>query len=243
MSVFPLPRITKRKKILCSKETLIKIYLIPILVLIIAFQLFPETSQAFHHTLETLSLSQYTGELSEEIRPLINGPITLTISILFGSLVNKHDHFHTLPTTVSTSSSRNCPSQRLPASSVFGRRIARTRKESSQNAISQQPQEPGGANYGLVLGELYAAIANLKQHKIEFMAAVQKNFTPAHYANLLTQAFALLIIYLWETDNVALIEAHPFELRAAWAILMSTMASLVAVIIDLNTHPFPTLSS
>ena len=65
-----------------------KIYFVPIVVGILAYTLFPETQQVFHSTLSTLSLGEYSGELSEDIRPLINGPVTLTISILFGSLVS-----------------------------------------------------------------------------------------------------------------------------------------------------------
>lgn len=65
-----------------------KIYMVPIVVAILSYTLFPETQQIFHSTLTALSLGGYSGELSEDIRPLINGPVTLTISILFGSLVS-----------------------------------------------------------------------------------------------------------------------------------------------------------
>jgi hypothetical protein len=90
-------------------------------------------------------------------------------------------------------------------------------------------------NNGPYLSELYSSLGNLKQIWIDFVAATQKEFTPAHYANLLSQAVALLVIYLWETDDAALLEAHTFELRVAFALLMSTMAWIAAIIIDLST--------
>lgn len=66
---------------------------------------------------------------------------------------------------------------------------------------------------------------------------LQKHFTIAHYVNLTLQATALLLIYLWETDDAQsqLLVSHAFELRVAWAMLLSTMASLAAIIADLST--------
>lgn len=88
---------------------------------------------------------------------------------------------------------------------------------------------------GCYLSELYGSLSIIKESKTQYTAAIQKNFTPAHYANLMIQAFSLLLIYLWETDDPGLMEAHAFELRIAWAMLLSTIASLAAIIADLNT--------
>ncbi|KAL3902752.1 MAG: hypothetical protein SGILL_010711 [Bacillariaceae sp.] len=88
---------------------------------------------------------------------------------------------------------------------------------------------------GPYMGELYASVANLKQIWVDFVAAQQRQFTPAHYGNLMSQAVALMTIYLWETDDAGLLEAHTFELRVAFALLMATMAWIAAIIIDLST--------
>ena len=101
--------------------------------------------------------------------------------------------------------------------------------------VLQKAQHNPNFSDGPYFGELYASVGRLKDIWTKFVAATQRNFTPAHYANLLSQALALLLIYLWETDDASLLAAHAFELRVAWAMLFSTMASLAAIIVDLST--------
>jgi hypothetical protein len=242
-----------------------KIYLLPIVVAFLSVNFFEEISQAFHILVDTLSLGKYNGELSVEIRPLINGPVTLTISILFGSLVsmtistlyerqtqihrvgiatvNEARHIHYLAEGLpepERSQVRNelkrFTLQRLRTFfrgdmfSKENRRLQLTPVLLVLHGVARNPE-----NNGPYLSELYSSLGNLKQIWIDFVAATQKEFTPAHYANLLSQAVALLVIYLWETDDAALLEAHTFELRVAFALLMSTMAWIAAIIIDLST--------
>ena len=227
-----------------------KIYLIPVVVATLAFGLFPATSQAFHSTLSVLSFQQYTGELSDEIRPLINGPVTLTISILFGSLVSmtistlyqrQTDIHCTGIATVNEARRIQYLAQGLPEperstvqnqvkvyslqhlrSFFNGSLFDKERRNLDLNpmllTLHAVEQTHGGSTY---LGELYGSVNTLKDINVQLIAAIQKNFTPAHYANLLAQATALLMIYLWETDDASLVQAHAFELRAAWAILSS----------------------
>jgi hypothetical protein len=235
----------------------------PFLVGILSFTFFPQTIQAFHNTVEVLSLGQYTGELSDDIRPVINGPVTLTISILFGSLVSM---------TISSLYERQTDIHRVGVATVNEARyvqfLAEGLKEPDRSYIKDQVKVFtlqrlqtffGGDMYakqnrrvdlnpvllslhdvsrydtGPYVTELYQSIGNLKRIWIDYVAAVQQSFTAAHYINLALQATTLLIIYLWETDDPALLDAHPFEIRVAWTLLVSTMASLWAIIGDLNT--------
>lgn len=242
-----------------------KIYLIPVIAAIVAFSFFVEISHFFHLLIETLSQGRYKGELSDEIRPLINGPVTLTISILFGSLVNltmsnlygRQAQIHQVGiATMNEVRHIKYLAEGLPepqrsevnsAVDIFAIQRLRTffrgdmyAKENRNQHLTpvllilhQVGRDPK-AN-GPYLGELYTSLANLKQIWVDFSAATQKNFTPAHYVNLMSQAVALLLIYLWETDDADLLETHTFELRVAFAMLMLTMASIAAIIIDLST--------
>lgn len=243
-----------------------KIYLVPIVVAVVSYACFPQTQATFHSTLETVSCGSYTGELSEEIRPLINGPVTLTISILFGSLVSM---------TISTLYSRQTDihqsgvetsnelrhmqylAEALPEPersmvktklNMFALQRLRTffrgdmfTKEQRGVTLTplllllRQAQQNFAYEDAPYMSELYASCARLKDTWTKYSSAYQRNFTPAHYANLMAQAMTLLLIYLWETDDTSLLQAHEFELRVAWSILLSTMASLAAIIVDLST--------
>ncbi|KAG7356150.1 DUF4239 domain containing protein [Nitzschia inconspicua] len=242
-----------------------KIYVIPVVVAVLSFTYFVQISEVFHVMVDACSFGRYKGELSDEIRPLINGPVTLTISILFGSLVSM---------TISTLYERQTQIHRVGIAIVNEARhilylaeglpepersqvrthvniftIQRLRSFFRGDMFSKEGRRMNlnpvmlilhnvarnQDNDGPYLAELYASMANIKQIWIDFVAATQKQFTPGHYANLLSQAVALLVIYLWETDDATLLEAHTFELRVAFALLMTTMAWIAAIIIDLST--------
>ncbi|KAL3917081.1 MAG: hypothetical protein SGILL_004881 [Bacillariaceae sp.] len=242
-----------------------KIYIIPLVVAFLSFSCFVEISQCFHMLIDTLSQGRYKGELSEEIRPLINGPVTLTISILFGSLVSmtisslykrqtdihkagirtvnegRHIQFlaEGLPEPERSQVKTEVRTFTLQRIRTFfrGDMFAKENRSLSLSTIlvichrvGRKPEHSGP-----YLGELYASVATLKEIWNDFVAAQQRNFTPAHYANLISQASALMIIYLWETDDPCLLEDHTFELRVAFALLMATMAWISAIIIDLST--------
>ena len=244
-----------------------KIYLVPAVVGILAFTLFPQTLQIFHTAVTDISLGGYAGEFSEEIRPLINGPVTLTISILFGSLVSmtistlyvRQTDIHTTGIeTVNEARHMQYLAEGLPEpeksivrtelnfftlqrlrtffnGDSFGSRTQRNVNLTPLLLVLQRAQKNPNFENGPYFGELYASVGNLKNTWTRFVAATQRQFTPAHYTNLMAQATVLLMIYLWETDDPGLIQSHLFELRVAWAMLLSTMASLAAIIVDLST--------
>jgi hypothetical protein len=116
-----------------------------------------------------------------------------------------------------------------------GDMFAKENRNTDLNPLLLTLLEVSQHDNGPYIAELYVSLRNLKQIWIDYVAAVQKSFTFAHYINLALQATTLLIIYLWETDDTALLEAHPFEIRVAWTLLLSTIASLWAIIGDLNT--------
>ena len=240
-----------------------KIWIMPFLVGSTAFTFFPQTIQTFHNVVEFLSFGQYTGELSDDIRPVINGPVTLTISILFGSLVSmtistlyeRQTEIHKVGiATVNEAryiqflaEGLNEPQRSIIKDQVKvftlqrlqtffrGDMFAKENRNNDINPLLLTLHEVSQYDNGPYVSELYVSLRNLKQIWIDYVAAVQKSFTPAHYINLGLQATTLLIILLWETDDTALLEAHPFELRVAWTLLLSTLASLWAIIGDLNT--------
>lgn len=242
-----------------------KIYIVPIVVAALAYTFFPQTQHAVHSTLTTLSLGDYTGELSEAIRPLINGPVTLTISILFGSLVSmtistlykrqtdihqtgietvnelRHMQYLTeaLPEPEKTIVKNELNIYTLQRLRTFFRGDLYSKDERSVNLtplllVLHQAQQNPDFRDGPYFGELYVSIGKVKDVRTKFVSATQRNFTPAHYFNLLTQALALLLIYLWETDEAVLLESHVFELRVSWAMLLATMAALLTIIVDLS---------
>lgn len=98
------------------------------------------------------------------------------------------------------------------------------------NQLSLEPNAPG-----MILGEAYAAVNRIIDHRSNLIAAYQTRFPIWHYGNLAILALAICVIFLMLTDKSALLFLGGFQLRMCWSMLIGTFAMLAVVIYDLNT--------
>jgi Protein of unknown function (DUF4239) len=72
-------------------DTSIFVWLLPLINMINAFYLYPDTQLAFHNFMDVASGHLWVSVdgnnyMTEIVKPVLNGPVTLSISILFGTL-------------------------------------------------------------------------------------------------------------------------------------------------------------
>jgi hypothetical protein len=87
----------------------------------------------------------------------------------------------------------------------------------------------------VVQDQIHACIQRLKACRIDLWAAWSNNFSVAHYTNMVVLAFALLFVFLLQTDNDTLQFLIDFQLSICWALLVGSYALLAAVIWDLRS--------
>ena len=262
-----------------EKETARRSYIwfFPPLLATAAYNLYDETSRLFHkgldwasgHTWVPADGGKYVAEVTKSA---LTGPVTFSVSILFGTLVGL---------TISTLNGRQTKLQNLFVSlhqegqelrqlleecpedirqdgfillSRFMHRLDQTLRvpDKSTDAALRKSQElkeltrlfhqRGSEVNAIILAEIYASLGRIKGCRVELWSAYTNNFSVAHYVNMIVLASALLFIFLLETDNGAMQFLIDFQLSICWALLIGAYSLLAAVIIDLRGIP-PQLST
>lgn len=94
---------------------------------------------------------------------------------------------------------------------------------------------------GAAVGEAYGAMNSVREHQTTLIASVQRRFPLFHYANLVTLAMSICVMFLIETDpNVITFAAEP-QLALSWSLLVGTFSMLFVVVFDLS-HPLGTIT-
>lgn len=205
--------------------------------------------------------------MADLIRPVLNGPVTLSISVLFGTLVamtvqtlfNRQITIHkTLVGSVEEVRDLSLFADGFPEPyRGRGQRLLERFVDSSLRDFRERTISPESlrkketTSLLLVLnalgadatacpaymGEAYASLQRLKALRCELTSTLQTVFSPAHYVNILTLAGTLLFVFLLETDQDAMQFLVGFQLSICWAMLIGSFTMLGVVIYDLAT-PF-----
>ena len=259
-----------------------------------AFASYPHTSRAFQQLLLTVSGANTAASTTIDdtsnsvIQAILSGPVTLSVSILFGTLVamtiqtlyDRQKNIHQqlisqieqvhdtqlllqsfpqpyqakgmrLLQAFSTNSLQQLENGNLTATSI------RDRREISLlllllNDLSSPAKTPSTTETPNTLSEVYNAVTRFQDIRVNLITALQTQFSPAHYANMIVLAATLLLVFLLQTVDVAVVmdststatvsssvttatSAADFQLSLCWALLIGTYTLLGVVIYDLST--------
>lgn len=84
-------------------------------------------------------------------------------------------------------------------------------------------------------GEVYSALQRLRAFQTETMSQLQRTFPWFHYANLITLALAICVIFLIDTDPDTANSAAEPQLALSWSLLVGTFSMLFVVVADLSS--------
>jgi hypothetical protein len=237
-----------------------------------AFFSYTETSVLFHDFIDTASGHQWTAAdggkyMAEIVKPVLNGPVTLSISILFGTLIamtiqtlyNRQTSIHKKLISIveevrelqllAEGFPEPYRSQGTQLLNAFTTESFQDFSSGQVTAQSLRKKEMGSfllmlnklsqeSNCpNIIVGEAYGSVSRMKDIRSEFIATLQTVFSAAHYANIVALASTILFVFLLETDQNAMQFLLGFELSICWALLIGTYALLGVVIYDLST-PF-----
>lgn len=90
---------------------------------------------------------------------------------------------------------------------------------------------------GNILGEGYDLFRRINDQRITIAVLLRPAFPALHYANLLTLASCICLVFLIETDRDLIFFLAGFQLRLLWSILVGIFAMMATVIYDLES-PF-----
>jgi Protein of unknown function (DUF4239) len=205
--------------------------------------------------------------MAELIRPLLNGPVTFSVSILFGTLVamtiqtlyNRQETIHKSLVT--------CTEEIRQLSlfvNGFPEPYERQAKLLVESFVSINVQELSEGNLTpdslrsqtemeslvLLLNKLSSDSHITRQPAslgqaygcIQRIQAVRTElmatvFSSAHYVTICILACTLLFVFLLETDQEAMQFLVGFQLSLCWSLLIGTYSMLGVIIFDLST-PF-----
>lgn len=247
-------------------------FLLPPFLSAFSFLTYQDVKAVFHDLIDEASGHTWVAAdggkfMAEMVRPVLNGPVTLSISILFGTLV---------ATTVSTLYSRQISLKktvisaeervrhinllvdglpepyRAKAKKLLKYYVIKVRRDFADNAVTEETLLKQEMNAlllllnrlskepdcpGGIVGEVYGALGQMVALRSEFRSSLETVFSPAHYANMVALAGTILFVFLLETDQDAMQYLLGFQLGICWALLIGTYSLLAVVIFDLAT-PF-----
>jgi len=246
-------------------------WLLPPTLSIAAFFNYQTTRAIFHSIIDAVSGNNWAvadgGKLmADMVRPVLNGPVALSISILLGTLVattvsTLYNRQISLAKTVVASKEQvrhiNLLVQGFPepyqsqAKALLRDYVVAVFTDFSNNAVHVDTFDRPQMNALLllcnkyaqepdcngILWEVYAGLSGMKTLRADFRSTLNMSFSPAHYANMVALACTILFVFLLETDQDAMQFLLGFQLSICWALLVGTYSLLAVVIYDLST-PF-----
>jgi len=209
-------------------------------------------SNVFHGIFGSLGKEQLAA-----IQPILNGPVSLSLSILFGSLVamtiqslyQNQIAMHTnLIGTVEEVRALESLSQGFPepfqskTQNILNDYLQESLQDFELGMVTSKSQEMSQllvilnelsekANSPLtIVEEAYRSVSKLRDLRAELISTLQTGFSGSHYANMSFLGVALLFVFQLQSNG-------GFPLSACWGLLVAAYTMAGLVINDLTT-PF-----
>ena len=253
-------------------DTEVFVWFLPVINMISAFTFYTNTQRFFHDLMDSASGHLWVNVdgsmyMTEIVKPVLNGPVTLSISILFGTLTSmtiqtlyrRQISLHqTLISTVEEVRELQWLVEGFPEpyKSHGHQLLARFLHTSFADFEKQQvtPQSlrtdemmqmllllnkltTEDNSPDIIICESYGCVHRLKDRRAEFMSGLQTVFSTAHYVVIALLASTLLFVFLLEADNDTLQFLLDFQLSICWAMLVGSYSMLAVIIYDLS-NPF-----
>ncbi|CAB9496263.1 expressed unknown protein [Seminavis robusta] len=248
------------------------VWLLPLINMGSAFFFYTNTQLAFHSFMDVCSGHLWVNVdgnayMNDIVKPVLNGPVTLSISILFGTLISmtiqtlyrRQIALHqTLISTVEEVRELQWLVEGFPEPYKSSGHTLLTRflqasfrdfetqqvtpesirtREMTQMLVLLNELSKTTNSPDIIVCEAYGCVHRLKDRRAEFMSGLQTVFSTAHYVVIGLLATTLLFVFLLEADNDTLQFLLDFQLSICWALLVGSYSMLAVIIYDLS-RPF-----
>ena len=227
----------------------------------LAFGTYDTTSTVFHSALD--QFGPWTKEQADLIAPVLNGPVALSISILFGTLVamtiqtlySRQTTMHQLLMGILDQVERlEVHVRYLPDTSKAKQTLQTDLRSLAQGyvrdvqegtlSVETIPELEGllvqchellllTEDEPKTLSHVYSGLDTLTGLQSDLRSALQTVFSTAHYVNLLVLGCTMLLVFLLQVEQLD----ATFQLGLCWGLLVATYSMLGVIIYDLAT-PF-----
>ena len=248
------------------------VWFVPPAVSAAAFVSYDSTAKLFHkcidaasgHTWQPADGGKYISQLAQTA---LSGPVTFSVSILFGTLVGitistlhqrqtamrnlfvqLHQEGQELKQFLDECSS-DIAKESLEELARFMNRIDATMRvpdRSTGDALRRSDElyqltkffhRRGNEVDAAILSQIHASLGRLKSYRGELWSAYSNTLSDAHHTVMVLLAASLLFIFLLQTDNDSMQFLIDFQLSICWALLNGAYSLLAAVIVDLHGIP------
>lgn len=103
-------------------------------------------------------------------------------------------------------------------------------------AVSKDDGEDDTMNPA-ILQQSYEAVQRIIAGRSDRVTALQSSFPTLHYLTIASLVFAMLLVFLMETDRDLILFLNKFQIRLIWSILIGTFTAIYCIGYDLS-QPF-----